>query len=246
MPLRARLAERVSSRVIPAGVLLLLLALVHEVLLAPARPSAAIEGVYVQLVVLAQCVLLAATVSTAVAVAPRLARPLGALTFALPALLYVDTLVVLRLDRHLPSVIALLVGARVTDDRRLLEATGVDPRAVALLLAGLGALAAGGVWLEASAAKLRGPWARAKLTRRAILLTWVTSGAALAGLEAGAAHTVSAATWARFGRSVPLVLGALGPTTHAKASVRAGLRPLPREAVVSEALARLEIGRTHV
>ena len=238
------LAERVPSRAVPAGALLLLLVLVHEVLLAPARPSAVAPGVYVQLVVLAQCVLLAATVSAASAVVPRLARALGALTFALPALLYVDTLVVLRLDRHLPSVIALLLGARVTDDRRLLEATGVDPKAVALLFAGLGALAAGGVWLEAGAARLRSAWTQAQLTRRTPLLIWIVAAAALAGLEAGAAHRVSATTWARFGRSVPLVLGALGPTTHAKASVRAALRPLPSEAAVSEALARLQIPTT--
>jgi membrane-anchored protein YejM (alkaline phosphatase superfamily) len=239
------LAERAVLHVVPAGALLLLLGLVHEILLAPARPAAMGEAAYLQLVVLAQSVFLATTLSAAMAVAPRLARPLAALTFTLPALLYVDTLVVLRIDRHLPSVFALLFAAHVTDNRRLLEATGIDLKAVALLLAGLAVAAAAGVWLDASATRRGGgSWANVRLARRAILMTWIVAGAALGGLEAGAAHTVSAATWARFGRSVPLVLGALGPTTHAKASLHASLRPLPPEALVSEALARLQIPTT--
>jgi len=238
------LAERVALHVVPVGALLLLLGLVQEVLLPPARPAGAGEAAYLQLVVIAQSVFLAATLCGSMAAAPRLARPLSALTFTLPAVLYVDTLVVLRIDRHLPAVIGLLFGAGVTDNRRLLEATGIDVKALALLLAGLGIAGAAGVWLDTFAARRRRSWVGAELPRGVVLLTWVVTGAVLGGLEAGAAHTVSATTWARFGRSVPLVLGALGPTTHAKVSVQATLRALPTETAVSDALARLEIPTT--
>jgi hypothetical protein len=238
------LAERVALHVVPVGALLLVLGLVHEVLLPPARPADAGEAAYLQLVVVAQSVFLAATLCASMAAAPPLARPLSALTFTLPAVLYVDTLVVLRIDRHLPAVIGLLFGAGVTDNRRMLEATGIDAKAIALLLGGFGAAGAAGVWLDAVVARRRRSWVGAALPRGAVLLTWIATGAVLGGLEAGAAHTVSATTWARFGRSVPLVLGALGPTTHAKASVHAALRPLPPEAAVEGALARLELPTT--
>jgi membrane-anchored protein YejM (alkaline phosphatase superfamily) len=238
------IAERVGSHVVPVGTLLLLLGLVHEVLLAPARPASPGETAYLQLVVIAQSVFLAATLGASMAIAPRLARPLSALVFTLPALLYVDTLVALRIDRHLPAVMGLLFAARVADNRRMLEATGIDLQVLVLLLAGLGAAGAAGVWLDARSTRRGASWSFAHVPRWAVLLSWMIAGALLGGLEAGAAHTVSAATWTRFGRSVPLVLGVLGPTTHAKASVHAALRPLPSEAAVSDALARLEVPTT--
>ncbi len=238
------LAKRGVSHAVPLGTLLLLLGVVHELLLAPARPASHAEATYVQLVVVAQSVFLTATLGASMALAPRLARPLSALFFTLPVLLYVDTLVVLRIDRHLPAVVGLLLGARVDDNRRMLEATGIDLKVIGLLLAGLIAAGAAGAWLEASTTRRGGSWTFAHVPRWAALLGCAVAGAALAGLEAGAAHTVSATTWARFGRSVPLVLGAFGPTTEAKASLHAALRPLPSEAEVSDALARLELPTT--
>jgi membrane-anchored protein YejM (alkaline phosphatase superfamily) len=220
----------------------MLLAVVHEVLLAPARPPATGEDLYLQLVVLAQCAFLVASTAALVAVAPRLSRAVATLTFTLPVLLYVDTLVVLRIDQHLPSVLRLLWSAGVDDNRRLLEATGIDLRALTILLAGLAVAGAAGAWLDGMTADRSAAWTR--WTRGTVLLTWIAATAALVGLERGAAYVVRASSWARFGRSVPLVLGVFGPPTRARASVRAVLRAPPSEGATSVAIARLEVPAT--
>ncbi len=218
-------------------VLLALLVFVHELLLARAGPLTAGEWAYLELAVLAQSMFLAATTAAATLVAPRFALALTGVAFTLPALLYADSLVVLRIDRHLPSVLLLLLDARLEDNRRLLDATGIDVRAIALFVAGLAVLAGVGGWL-------RGHPLRRVATRasgRRALVAWLVSALALGGLEVGAAHAVPAREWSRFGRAVPQVLGSLGPTTRARASLRASLRPPPPEATVADALAGLQM-----
>ncbi len=173
-------------------------------------------------------------------VAPRLSRPMVGLDLTLPPLLYADALVALRIDRHLPSVLLLMLDARFEDDRRILEATGIDGRAVVLFAVGLMFVAAAGAWLVPRAP--RPTWACVR--GRRVVETWLVASLALGGLEVGATHTVRTSSWSRFGRSVPQLLGALGPATRAKATFRAALRPLPSEATVADALARAEVPAT--
>jgi membrane-anchored protein YejM (alkaline phosphatase superfamily) len=55
---------------------------------------------------------------------------------------------------------------------------------------------------------------------------------------------VRSASWGRFARSVPQLLGAFGPATRAWASVRASLRPAPAEDTVNDAIGRLQLPST--
>jgi len=230
----------VDGRSVSLGLLFAVLVVVHEVLLTHARPLSSGEWTYLQLVVLAQCAFLVTTTGAAMVLAPRFARAVTGLAFTVPALLYADSLVVMRIDRHLPSVLLLLLDARLEDNRRLLDATGIDLRTVAVFVAGLVAVAAAGAWLGARAR--RPDWART--VRRRALGAWLLATLTLGGLEVEAAHAVPARVWSRFGRSVPQVLAPLGPVARAKASLRAALRPLPSEATAADALARLEMPAT--
>jgi membrane-anchored protein YejM (alkaline phosphatase superfamily) len=215
---------------------------VHEVLFAHACPLSWGDAAYLQAVVLAQALLLAWTAGVAMALAPRFARGVAGAAFTLPALVYVDALVIARVDRHLPGVLALLLDAHLDDNRRLLAATGIDPRVVALAVAALAALAAAGAWLDA---KTQG-FARRRFhpTRRRVLAAWLAGLLVLGGLEAGASAAVSSTGWTQFSRAVPQVLGALGPAAHALTSLRGALRPRPSDGAVADAVARLEVPAT--
>jgi membrane-anchored protein YejM (alkaline phosphatase superfamily) len=222
-----------------AGALVASLLVVHELLLWRARPLKASEEVYLQAVVLAQCAWVLASLTIAMALVPRFRRPLFALAFTLAPLLYVDSLVFLRVDRHLPSVAALLFDARLEENTRLLAATGIDFRVVLPFLAAL-------VALVAVAARLTPPGGlgarlEARMGWRALAGAWLASIVVLGGLEAGASYTVPANVWSRFARSVPQLLGALGPAPRAKATLRAALRPLPSDSAVDRALGQLSM-----
>lgn len=223
-----------------AGVVGLGLVVVHELLLAQARPFGGLEGVYLQLLVLAQCALVASTVAVATALVPaRVASLVAGLALALPPLLYADALVLMRIDRHLPAVAGLLMNAHADDDRRLLEATGVDLRAVATFCAGVGAVVAAGVWLDRKVGHLGSE--RVHATRARLLSIAVASWLATAALALGAHDTVRSATWTRFARDVPQLFEELGPTPRALASIRAALRPLPAPAEVERGLHALRM-----
>jgi membrane-anchored protein YejM (alkaline phosphatase superfamily) len=226
-----------------AAALLVLLVGVHELLLAQARPFGRAEGAYLQVLVLAQCALVASTATVVMSLVPaRASSWIAGLALAAPALLYADALVLARIDRHLPSVAALLLDAHVDDNRRLLEATGVDLRALAVFVAGLVVAVLAGAWLDRRVGRLGS--GRVHATRARLLAIAAASWLATAALELGSQHAVHAATWARFGRSVPQLLGALGPTPHALASVRVALRPLPDAAEADRRIAGLTVPPT--
>lgn len=190
------------------------------------------------MLVIAQCALLASAVAALWALAPaRVSSWVAGLALAVPPLLYADALVLLRIDRHLPAVAALLMNAHVDDNRRLLEATGVDPRVLAVFLAGIAAAVAGGVWLDRRIAPPDfGP---EQTPRRWLLGVAVVSLLVTATLEAESPRVVRSTTWTRFARAVPQLLEALGPAPRALASIRVALRPLPSPPEVDRRLAAL-------
>jgi membrane-anchored protein YejM (alkaline phosphatase superfamily) len=214
---------------------------VHEVLFVHALPLGTAEGAYLQLLLVAQCVLLTCTTAVAMSLAPRAAPWIAGGALTLPVLFYVDALVVARIDRHLPAIVLLLLDSRLEDNRRLLAATGIDLRVVTGLLVALAVVVAAGVWGVRHARKARPPAGRLRTTRARLVAgcaaTWLTTCA----LEAGAAHAVRATSWSRFGRAVPQVLSALGPVTRARGSVRAALRPRPASREVAAWLGDVEI-----
>jgi membrane-anchored protein YejM (alkaline phosphatase superfamily) len=238
------LGRQTRLHVVSSALLFAALLGVHELLALGARPAGAFEWAYLQLVVVAQCGFLTATVAAAAAVVPRLRRAIVGCALTLPPLLYVDSLVVQRVDRHLPALALLLLDARLDDNRRLLDATGIDLRAVGLFALGLGPLALAGAWLDARAEPLADRWARARTTRARVLCTWVGASILLAGLEAGAARAMTSAPWSRFGRNVPQVFAAAGPTVRARATLRAALRSRPGRAAMDDAMVRLTMPAT--
>ncbi|HEX3345913.1 MAG TPA: sulfatase-like hydrolase/transferase, partial [Polyangiaceae bacterium] len=222
------------------AVLLAVLVVTHEVLLAHARPLAWGPWAYAQLVVVAQSVFLAAGAGAASAAAPRFARLITGLAFTVPPLLYADSLVVVRIDRHLPSLLRLALDARLDDNRRLLDATGVDLGSIAVFFVGVVGVAMAGAWLAGCPSGPRSPGVRG----RTLVVGWLAATVFLAALEAAAGRALPARVWSRVARVVPQVLGALGPGTRAKASLHAALRPLPDPATAAAALARLEMPST--
>lgn len=223
-----------------AAVLFVLLVAVHELLLAQARPFGRLEGAYLQALVLAQCALIASTAAVVTSLVPaRASSWIVGLALTVPALLYADGLVLVRIDRHLPSVAALLMNAHVDDNRRLLEATGVDLRALAWFAVGLVAIVLGGTVLDRRLGHLGSR--PVHTTRVGLFSVAAVSWLATAALEAQSPHAVRAATWARFGRAIPQLFEALGPTSHALASLRVALRPLPEPAEVDRRIAALRV-----
>lgn len=234
--LRAAPGDRVSPVLLLAALLV-----VHEDLVTHLGPVALGEGLYLQGLALAQGVVLAALVALAASVAGRLRPAVVGAGFTLAPLLYVDAAVHTRIDRHLTGVLGMLLNASLDENRRMLDAAGVGAGAVLAFVAGLVAVAALGGALSAWIAR-RGPrpWLPVP-TRGRLLGTALAALAVLAGLEAGAARTVSAASWVAFSRDVPQLLGTLGPAQHAKASFRAALLPPAPESTVTDAIARLEV-----
>lgn len=213
----------------------MLLVALHELLLAQARPFGSIEGAYLHGIVTAQCALVASVVAVLAALLPaRASSWVAGLALAVPPLLYADSLVLMRIDRHLPAVAALLVNGHVDENRRLLEATGIDLRALAVFIVGIAAVVAAGVWLHRKLGHLGS--GRVHSTRGRLVCVAAASLLATAALEAESPHVVRAATWARFERAVPQLLEALGPTRRALASVRVALRPLPAPSEVNRLL----------
>jgi membrane-anchored protein YejM (alkaline phosphatase superfamily) len=193
-------------------------------LLGQARPFALLEGAYLHALVIAQCALVASMVALVAGLVPvRASSWVVGLALAVPPLLYADALILMRIDRHLPAVAALLMNAHADDNRRLLEATGIDLRALAVFLVGIAAAVGAGVWLDRKLGD-RGS-DRAHPARRWLLCVAAVSLLATAALEAESPRAVSSATWVRFARAVPQLLETLGPTRRALASIRVALRP---------------------
>ena len=196
------------------------------------------------MLVVVQCAWVVALVGVGQVVAARLAPVVTGIAFTLPALVYVDALLVAKIDRHLPSVVGLLFDAGLEDNRRMLGATDIGAASLVVALVGLAVVAVVAGWADARLAARRRR-AGAKGVRRG----WVIAGAlltlaALMGLETGAAYTVRSDAWTRFVRAVPQPLAGLGPVARAKGSFRAALRPLPEEPEVAAAIARLEMPAT--
>ncbi len=111
---------------------------------------------YLQAVVVAQAVSLTACTVVAHALGEgagyrRTARAIVAVSFAGPALLYVDALVRAHTGVHLAELVPVLLDAHAEENRRILEATGIDaPRAVGVIVALVPALLAA-AWLDAKA-----------------------------------------------------------------------------------------------
>jgi hypothetical protein len=234
------LAQEARVHAVSSALLFAALLAVHEILLAYARPFSGGEWAYLEVLVLAQCALVTATVASAMSVAPRLARAIAGTALTLPLLFYADALVVQRIDRHLPAVARLLLDASLDDNRRLLDATGIDVRALAGFGAALAAAAATGAWVDARSTRA-GRGLLRRTTRARLLAGSIGVAVLLGGLEMLASHVVRSAPWGRFGRSVPQVLGALGPATRAKATLRVTLRARPPVAAAAAALERVEV-----
>jgi hypothetical protein len=224
------------------GALFAILVAMHEMLLMGALPVAPKELVYLQLVSVSQCAFITAFVALTATLLPRLTHAIVGLALTIPVLLYVDALVRIRVGRHLPSVAGLLLGVSVDENRKLLQATGVDARAVAALVLGLAVVAVGGAWVDRRVQPLAARLAR--IRRSSVVAVCLATGAALGALEVGAAGAVRAVTWSAFDRSVPLLLTGLAPSPKAKTAVRVHLRPRPSEGQVAGALARLEMPST--
>jgi membrane-anchored protein YejM (alkaline phosphatase superfamily) len=231
--------ERVPINLVSAGVLGVGLLVVHEILLRSVGARSGSEAAYLQLISCMQCLFLVTCPIAASALWPRSTHVAAGLALAVLPLLYLDAAVRLRVGRSLASSLVLLVEAYLEGNRRLLQDAGIDPRTVLAALAALVALVAFGAWLDARLAPRRRLHVRG--ARASLLGVWLAMTAALAAVEAGAAHTVQASTWARFARSVPQVLGAFGPLTRASGSVRASLRRLPSDADVQAAIERLRM-----
>jgi len=174
--------------------------------------------------VIAQSALIVSTVALVAALVPvRASSWVAGLGLAVPPLLYADALVLIRIDRHLPAVAALLMNAHADENRQLLEATGIDLRALALFLVGIAAGVGAGVWFDRKLGDRSSD--RTRPARRRLLCLAAVSLLATGALEAESPHAVSSAAWARFARSVPQLLEAAGPTRRALASIRVALRP---------------------
>jgi hypothetical protein len=220
------------------GALLGLLIVAHEWLLFDGAAGAGHES-YLQLIVLAQCGFAVATAAVLSTMVAPLRHAVFGLSLTIAPLLYVDALVRARIDRHLTSVAGMLLDLHFAENRRLLDATGVDARAVVAFALAVAALVSLGAWVDW---RTRGVAARVvSVSRRGVLATWIATLLALAGLEAGAGRAVASRVWSGFARRVPQLLGDLAPTPKAKTSFRARLRPRRSEAELADAIARVDM-----
>jgi sulfatase-like protein len=224
-----------------AGLLALLVA-VHEWLLSGVSTATAQQEAYLQLVSLTQCLFVTESAAVGILLAGRLRHVVFGLSLTMAPLLYVDALVRTRVDRSLASVAGLLFDAHLADNRKVLEATGVDGRAVGAFALALGVLVTLGAWVDR---RTRVTAARAPHgSRGALVSAWLLTAVALAALEAGAGVAVRAASWSRFARCVPQLLEGFAPTAKAKATLRVRLRPPRSAAALAEAIARVDLPRT--
>jgi membrane-anchored protein YejM (alkaline phosphatase superfamily) len=221
---------------------------VHEWLLLGAGIGVGAERAYLQALLVAQCAWLTASAVLAVSVCAgvRLRRTsgvLGALSFAGPGLLYVDAIVRTHAGIHLAELLPVVLDAHADDNRRILEATGIDiPRAAGTVACLVPAILLAG-WFDAKTAPLGRRLSEriGRVSRARVCLVWGGALAVLASLELGASRAVGTSSWLSFQRAVPQVLGALGPVPGAQASVRVVARPPRSEAEIRAAVARLEI-----
>ncbi len=222
--------------------LLALLVAVHEWLFTEVGTATAQQKGYLQLFALAQCALLAETAAVLGVLVARLRHIVFGLSLTIAPLLYVDALIRVRIDRHLPSVAGMLVDLHFATNRRLLDASGVDAGAVVVFVLALAILVAVGTWVD----RRTRDWTvhAAHVSRGTLFVTWLATLAALVGLEIGAAHSVEVSAWSSFARCVPQLLGDLAPTPKAKTAFRVRLRPRRSEGALADAIARVDIPPT--
>jgi hypothetical protein len=222
--------------------LLLLLVAVHEWLFVDIGETTPREQSYLQLVTLTQCVFVTTTAAVVGVLVGRLRHAAFGFFLTIAPLMYVDALVRVRIDRHLGAIVGLLLDSHFVDNQRLLDATGVDKRALGAFVLAMAILIAFGTWVDWRTREFA---ARTPGVSRGMLLgTWLVTLAGLGGLEVGAARVVTASSWPRFARSVPQLLGDLAPTPKAKAAIRVRLRKRRSEAAVADAIARVRMPTT--
>jgi hypothetical protein len=219
------------------GALFVLLVAVHETLFYGAPPDAPKELAYLQCILIAQCAFITACVALISALVPRVRHAIVGLGLTIPVLLYVDALVRIRIGRHLPSAGALLWGARLDENQKLLQATGVDGRSIAAFAFAMAIVAICGAWVDRRTQPLT-------IRKSSLAALCLASCAVLGGLEMGAARAVRAASWSAFDGAEPLLLAGLAPSARAKTTVRVVLRPRPSETQIADALAHLDIPAT--
>ena len=138
------------------------------------------------------------------------------------------------------------LDAHADDNRRILEATGIDTQraagVLACLLPAIGAVA----WLDAKTQScgLRVADRVGGLTRGRVCLFWLGALCLLATLERGAARFIQASSWLGFERAVPQLLGAIGPAEGVQASIRVVPRPPRTPTSLASAVALLDIPQT--
>jgi membrane-anchored protein YejM (alkaline phosphatase superfamily) len=222
--------------------------LVHEALLSGAAAGTSTDREYFQGLVMAQSLWLTMCAVLVVAVSegagfPRTARAVLALSFLAPAILYIDAVVREHSGVHLAELVPIALDAHANDNRRILEATGIDAARAVAFFAGLGPAVLAAGWFDAKTASLG-----QRLALRIVLFTrgracvaWLLVLTVLAFLEHGASWAVHRSSWLRFERAVPQLLGALGPTPGVGASMDVAARPVSTEATIAAAIRRLEI-----
>jgi hypothetical protein len=222
--------------------------LVHEVLLTGNPAGTWGERAYLQVVLLVQSAWL--TMCTVLAVAffrgaglRRAARAVTAVSLVAPAFLYIDELVRAHTGLHLGELVPIALDAHADDNRRILEATGIDRQAAGAFLACIvpGLLSAALLDARTEPLGLRAADRIGPLTRARIGLAWLVALALLASVEREAIRAVHASSWIRFERAVPQLLGALGPTPGVLGSVGVTGSHALSETSVGVAVERLSI-----
>ena len=233
-----------TSPVNVLGVATLMTALIvaHEWLLTDVGTAPGHQLGYLQLVIIVQCAFVSQTVVLFGAIVPRLRHLVFGLSLTIAPLLYLDALVRVRIDRHLMALAGMLGDMQFAENRKLLDATGIDGRAVVALVLTMALLVTAGTWADW---RMRN-WAACgtRVSRGTLFVAWLGTITALAGLEGDAGRVVTASSWSAFARCVPQILADLAPTPKAKTAFRVRLRPRRTEGALARAIANVEIPPT--
>lgn len=240
--MHALLGATSPVNVLGVATLASLLVVAHEWLLADVGTAPGHQLWYLQLVVIAQCALIVETVVLFGAAVPRLKHLVFGLSLTIAPLLYLDALVRVRIDRHLMALGGVLIDMQFAENRKLLDATGVDGGAVIAWVLAMALLVAAGTWADWRMRNWAGCGTR--VSRGGLFALFIATISALAGLEGDAGRVVAASSWSAFTRCVPQILGDLAPTPKAKTAFRVRLRPRRTDVAIARAIANVEIPPT--
>jgi len=232
-----------------------LLALLYETCFFVGRPRGAFELAYFQVFVVAQWLSLTLLVALAARLAHAalrswMAHLVAGFLFTVPLLLYVDLVVVQRVNRHLGSIVVASFDMSFRGSRELVEAAGVGGARFAGAIVVLGLVFAAGVGLDVLATG----WGRrftarvlprlSRVTLRVECIFLASAVLLVNALGAGCSLVVQQAAWQRFHRAMPILTNVVGPVAHARSSMKLRLRPLRTEAQIEEGLAKLVLPKT--